>query len=177
VECPPPERAWLKLPHLAADRNTRAFLVAESQRKPSFQHYPKFDREVEIGETELKSENHPERDWTQDRVDPRRKPRFKIGADIVIHSRTCGELQGQVVDLSESGISALLKIEVPLGEVVDLEFTLPFGAVTIQAKVRQRTAFRYGFQFAESDAANDAIRRTCRSLAIEEALRQSASAG
>jgi len=37
-------------------------------------------------------------------------------------------LKGHTVDISESGISAMLKmIEVPLGEVVELDFTLPFG--------------------------------------------------
>jgi hypothetical protein len=165
------------MPHLAADRNTRAFSGCRATANTIYSASLEVFIEKQIGDTELKSDDHSERDWTQDRVDPRRKPRFKISVDIVIQSRTCGELQGQVVDISESGISALLKIEVPLGEVVDLQFTLPFGPVTIQAKVRQRTAFRYGFQFVESDSASDAIRRTCRSLAIEESLRQSASAG
>ncbi len=35
------------------------------------------------------------------------------------------------MDISESGISAMLRMEVPLGELVELDFTLPFGPVTI----------------------------------------------
>lgn len=103
-------------------------------------------------------------------VEARRQPRFKIEVDITIKSRTSGLLTGHTVDLSESGISAMLKIEVPLGEVVELHFTLPFGPVTIYAMVRQRNAFRYGFQFFESNAGHKVIQATCRDLAVEQSL-------
>jgi hypothetical protein len=103
-------------------------------------------------------------------VDARGYPRFKFGVDISIHSRTCGLLKGHTVDISQSGIAAMLRIEVPLGEVVELDFTLPFGRVTTYAAVRQRSAFRYGFQFVEMRDV-EAIRYTCCQLAIEEALK------
>jgi len=77
-------------------------------------------------------------------------------------------LKGHTVDISESGISAMLRMEVPLGEVVELDFALPFGPVTIYAAARQRNAFRYGFQFLESNAVNKVIRSTCRQLAVEQ---------
>ena len=35
----------------------------------------------------------------------------------------------------------MLTIEAPLGEVVELSFTLPLGPVAIHAMVRQRTPF------------------------------------
>jgi hypothetical protein len=73
------------------------------------------------------------------------------------------------VDISESGISAMLMVEVPIGEVVRLEFALPLGEVEAHALVRQRNAFRYGFQFVESSSAQDIIGRTCRQLAIDQA--------
>lgn len=101
-------------------------------------------------------------------VDARRQPRFKLEVDISIHSRTCGTLKGHTVDISESGISAMLRMEVPLGELVELDFTLPFGPVTIYAAARQRNAFRYGFQFLELNAVNKVIRSTCRRLAVEQ---------
>jgi hypothetical protein len=41
----------------------------------------------------------------------------------------------------------MLREEIPLGEMVRLELTLPLGAVGILAMVRHRSAFRYGFQF------------------------------
>jgi hypothetical protein len=63
----------------------------------------------------------------------------------------------------------MLKMEAPLGEILELDFTLPFGPVTIYAAARQRNAFRYGFQFLELDAVNEVIRSTCRQLALNNA--------
>ena len=103
-------------------------------------------------------------------IDARRHPRFKLEVDSSIHSRTCVMLNGRSVDISESGIAAMLRIEAPLGEVVELDFALPCGAVTIQAIGRQRNAFRYGFEFVDSDSMHEVIRRTCRDLAIDQSL-------
>lgn len=103
-------------------------------------------------------------------VDHRRQPRFKLEVKISINSRTCGRLKGHTVDISESGISAILTMEVPLNEVVELEFELPLGPVRVYAMVRQRRAFRYGFQFVESESAGKIIQPTCRQLAAEQAL-------
>jgi hypothetical protein len=102
--------------------------------------------------------------------DARRKPRFKIIVDIKIISKTCGVLKGHTVDLSESGLAAMLTIEVPVGEIVELEFTLPFGKVLLYAVVRQRNAFRYGFQFIDPSVARKALHATCRHLEVEQAL-------
>jgi PilZ domain len=104
------------------------------------------------------------------RADLRRQPRFNIEVDITINSRTCGILKGHSVDISESGIAAMLRIEAPLGEVVKLDFALPYGPVTIQAIGRQRNAFRYGFEFLDSNSTNEIIRRTCRDLAVDQSL-------
>jgi len=64
----------------------------------------------------------------------------------------------------------MLRVEVPIGEVVRLEFSLPPGDVEIHALVRQRSAFRYGFQFLESASAQEIIAHACTQLAIEQAL-------
>jgi hypothetical protein len=101
-------------------------------------------------------------------IDARRKPRFKLAVDVSINSWTCGVLKGYTVDISESGLAAMFTIEVPVGEVVELNFTLPLGPVTIYAIVRQRNAFRYGFQFLESSAANQVILHSVRQLAVEQ---------
>jgi hypothetical protein len=59
----------------------------------------------------------------------------------------------------------MLKIEVPLNEVVQLEFRLPLGLVAVRALVRHRNAFRYGFQFFEPDPeTRELINRTCYQL-------------
>jgi hypothetical protein len=100
----------------------------------------------------------------------RRHPRYKLRVDIRIDSKTCGALKGHTVDISESGLSALLKLEVPMGEFVELQFLLPFGLVKVYATVRQKSAFRYGFQFVESHSMHEIIQATCRSLAMEQAL-------
>lgn len=103
-------------------------------------------------------------------LDARRHPRYKLDVEICVYARDSEVVRGRTVDISESGISAILRIEVPVAEVVRLEFTLPTGDVEIHAMVRQRNAFRYGFQFVESSTAQDLIGRTCRQLAIEQAV-------
>ena len=116
----------------------------------------------------METDKQPAAGRVRDTLDARRHARFKLEVDIGVYSRTCGMLQGRTVDLSESGISAMLRLEVPLGEVVRLDFELAFGPVSIHAVVRQRSAFRYGFQFLESNAVNEAIRATCQQLALEQ---------
>ncbi len=91
--------------------------------------------------------------------------------DSQFSSKTCGILKGHTIDISQSGISAILTLEVPVGELVELHFTLPYGPVTVYAMVRQRSAFRYGFQFVDSPAAQETVQVTCRSLEIEQALK------
>ncbi len=104
-------------------------------------------------------------------MDARRHPRFKLEVDIRVYPRDCPVIRGNTVDISESGISAMLRVEVPVGEVVRLEFDLPMGPVALHAMVRQKNAFRYGFQFVESSSAQEAIGRTCSQLAMEQSLR------
>jgi hypothetical protein len=95
----------------------------------------------------------------------RRHRRFNLEADIKIDSKTSGVLTGRTVDVSESGVSAILKIEVPVGEMVELQFNLPNGSVTVYALVRQRNAFRYGFQFVDTPASREIIMAACERLA------------
>lgn len=105
-------------------------------------------------------------------VDARVRPRLQIEVAIRIYPRDCPVVRGQTVDISESGISAMLRTEIPVGEVVRLEFTLPLGDVEVLALVRQRSAFRYGFQFVEAISPTDTIGRTCRQLAVEQSVRE-----
>ena len=104
-------------------------------------------------------------------VDNRQRPRFKIEVPIRIYPRNSSVIRGSTVDISESGIAVMLRDEVPLGEVVRIEFTLPLGPVEVHAVARQRNAFRYGFQFVDPTLVQDVIGRTCRELAVEQALR------
>lgn len=104
----------------------------------------------------------------QDFVEARRHPRFQLEVDICVYPRNTVVVRGHTVDLSESGISAILREEIPLGEVVRLAFTVPLGEVEVHALVRQRSAFRYGFQFVETSSAQDVIGQTCRELAVTQ---------
>jgi hypothetical protein len=104
-------------------------------------------------------------------VDARRHPRFKLQVEVCVYPRNTSVVRGHTVDISESGVSAMLRVEVPIGEVVRLEFALPLGGVEVHALVRQRSAFRYGLQFVDSNTAQEVIGRTCRQLAMEESLR------
>jgi hypothetical protein len=101
-------------------------------------------------------------------ADPRWSPRFKLEVNIQVYPRGRAVVRGSSVDISETGISAVLKDEIVLGEVVRLEFTLSTGPVEAFAVARQRTAFRYGFQFVETHSAPDAIGRACAVLAAEQ---------
>src|SRR5271166_1297651 len=105
-------------------------------------------------------------------ADARRRPRFKLAGEIRVYIRDSPVVRGHTVDISESGISAMLRVEVPVGEVLRLEFMLPFGQVEVLALVRQQNAFRYGFQFMEATSAREIIGRTCSQLAVEQALRR-----
>jgi PilZ domain len=103
-------------------------------------------------------------------VEARRHQRFKLDIAICVYPRNSPVIRGYTVDVSESGISAMLRDEVPIGEVVRLEFSLPLGEVEVFAFVRQRNAFRFGFQFVDTGPSQETISRTCRELAVEEAV-------
>jgi len=81
----------------------------------------------------------------------RRHPRVKLGVDVTVRSPTLGLIPGTSIEVSESGMSAILPIEVPVGETVDLRINLPLGSVDQRAVVRNRNAFRHGFEFADRE--------------------------
>ena len=107
--------------------------------------------------------------------DGRAHPRFELSVEVTVHSHSGGLLVGRMVDISESGMAVMLTAELPLDEIVRLEFTLPRGPVEIGALARQRRAFRYGLQFVEQGPAREVIARTCRDLRLEELLNDSAT--
>ncbi len=106
-----------------------------------------------------------------EQIEARRHPRFKIEAEIRIYPRNTAVVRGHTVDISESGISAMVRDEVPLNEVVRLEFSVPSGHIEVYAIVRHQNAFRLGFQFVDAIAVQDILERTCRQLAVEESLK------
>ncbi len=118
------------------------------------------------------SENDTQTSWTGKLIDARKYSRFKFEVDIKIYSRDRSRVVGRTVDISEQGLAVMLQIEIPLDQVVRLEFELPPGMVSIRALVRQRNAFRYGFQFVEPGSyAQEMINHFCQELKPRNALR------
>jgi PilZ domain len=101
-------------------------------------------------------------------ADNRACPRFRLDVPIRIYPRNAAVICGTTLDLSLSGIAAMLRDHLPIGEVVRLEFALNESAVEIYALVRQHNAFRYGFQFIEAASPNDTIGRAWRQLYMEQ---------
>lgn len=91
----------------------------------------------------------------------RRDLRFKLYVDLKIRSPSRGSVSGRTLEISERGFSATLPVELPIGEVVDLYIRLRIGHVSVRATVRDRNAFRHGFQFAEPNPALHLIRENC----------------
>ena len=105
-------------------------------------------------------------------IEARRHPRYKLEIDLRIYPRNSAVVRGHSVDISESGISAMLRDEVRLGEVVRLEFTVPTGDVVIHALARNRSAFRYGIEFLDAISQLEIIQRACRQLSVEQATNE-----
>lgn len=95
----------------------------------------------------MHQENEFGLDQNQDYIDNRRHPRFMFEVDLQIQSGRFGILPGRSLELSESGISALIPAELVLDEIVDMQLQLPFGPLYTRALVRNRNVFRYGFEF------------------------------
>lgn len=91
----------------------------------------------------------------------RRDLRFKLYVNVTIRSHSKGWVLGRTLEISERGLSATLPLELPIGEVVTLDLTLRIGNMNVHATVRDRNAFRHGFQFLEPNPALHMIRENC----------------
>jgi PilZ domain len=80
----------------------------------------------------------------------RRFPRFLMEVDVNVYSKKNGLAPGRTVDISESGISAVVPVELSIGETVEMDIRFPLEATTVTVVVRNRNVFRYGFEFDQS---------------------------
>jgi len=72
-----------------------------------------------------------------------------LETDITIRSKLSGLVPARTIDISNSGISAILPIELAIGETVELDLKVPSRpARRLTAIVRSRSAFRHGFEFS-----------------------------
>lgn len=65
----------------------------------------------------------------------RRDSRFKLDVEVMIGSLSTGSVSGRTLDLSDHGLSATLPVELPVGQIVQLNFTLRLGLVAVFATV------------------------------------------
>jgi PilZ domain len=99
--------------------------------------------------------------WSVQRVAQRylMDQRLIVRAERLFHGRT--------KDISESGIGATVAGELKMGEVVELEFHLT-GSLTpakLQAEVKYRQGFQYGFHFLNAtEELKNGIRQAAKNL-------------
>ena len=96
-----------------------------------------------------------------DALRSRRDLRFKLYVDVKIHCPSLGSTSGLTLEISERGLSATLPVELPVGEIVELNPKLRIGPVNVRATVCNRNGFRHGFQFFEPNPALRLIRENC----------------
>jgi hypothetical protein len=94
----------------------------------------------------------------EERHESRRYPRLKLDVDVTVYSQTAGMVPGRTVEMSEQGVSVLLPVHLPVGEIVELHIQLPLGPANVRAAVRNRNVFRHGLEFLQSKAEQDAMR-------------------
>jgi hypothetical protein len=92
----------------------------------------------------------------------RRHQRLELETEVTVYSES-GVLPGRTLDISESGIAAILPVALKIGETVELRIKLPITVATARAVVRNRNIFRHGFEFLQPmrdvlghEAADDA---------------------
>jgi len=76
----------------------------------------------------------------------RRHQRIEMEVEVVVRTDSA-LLPGRTHDISESGMSAILPVELREGQEVELQIRLPRAAETMRAIVRNRNVYRHGFEF------------------------------
>jgi hypothetical protein len=95
----------------------------------------------------------------------REHERFGFKVLLRIHCRSGELILGRTMDISESGISAMVSLELIVGQGVELSFELPCGPVSVHAVVKNKSAFRYGFEFVLANEEREMLKSGCRMLA------------
>jgi c-di-GMP-binding flagellar brake protein YcgR len=100
----------------------------------------------------------------------RRFVRHHLDTRLVVRPKDRSRsIHGRIVDLSQGGISAVIAADLPLGDVIELQFELPYAAtgVLLQAIIRRRESYQYSLEFVHVIAADqEKINRTCAALSL-----------
>ena len=78
----------------------------------------------------------------------RRHERLDLDVDVTVLTGS-GLVPGRSQDISLSGISVVLPVELTEGQEVKLQIRFSAATETIPAIVRYRHAFRHGFEFVQ----------------------------
>ena len=123
---------------------------------------------VAAGQLRWLAEWSPGRNWKNESSRQRlqnlgtQQTSVRANVDIGVDSRTRGSSQWAHWGHPRIRNRSLLKMEVPIGEFLELQLRLRFQPVRVYATVRQRNTFGYGFRFVESHAMQEIIPATCR---------------
>jgi hypothetical protein len=85
----------------------------------------------------------------------RRYPRLSQSIGVTLFCLGLGVIKGRICEISASGFAATLPVHLEFGESVTAEIHLPFGTKTVEAVVRNRIAFRHGFEVLGSDLSEE----------------------
>ena len=92
---------------------------------------------------------------------------LSVSVDVVrMVPPTYEVVPGLTMEISEAGFSAMLSQTFEVGDVVEASFRLPNeGRIKVDAVVRGKNLFRYGFEFVSLSAeTRQQISNTCESL-------------
>jgi c-di-GMP-binding flagellar brake protein YcgR len=77
------------------------------------------------------------------------------------------EMRGRSLNINQGGIGGIFVAGWDVGTSVNLQFSVPIATTPVRVKgvVRNRTGYRYGFEFADlSPEERETINRTCNTL-------------
>ena len=94
--------------------------------------------------------------------DRRRHDRYRFSAPVTVHVNGRSAIRGMSLEISESGMSALIGDALVVGDTVELE---PVAGSLVSALVRRHSGKIYGFEFSNLTSAQfQRIVEICKSL-------------
>ena len=103
----------------------------------------------------------------------RRYPRYEIETELSASNLGVErrEMRGRSLNINEGGIAGVFATGWDVGSSVNLQFAVPVATIPVRVRgvVRNRTSYRYGFEFIElTPQQQEMITRTCRMLGLLE---------
>jgi len=101
----------------------------------------------------------------------RRYPRYEIETELSasILGVERRQMRGRSLNINEGGIAGVFATGWDVGASVSLQFSVPVATTPVRVRgvVRNRTGYRYGFEFVElTPQQQETISRTCRTLGL-----------